>query len=769
MAKKDENLRFDSQRLQNMSEPLTIRVEKLRGSVRQPIELPPKGDDRTGWQPPGVGWSREEVLQLENFILTQWSGGGYYEFAVTDAKGDVMRWQSVWDPRQYPEKLPPNTAAASLPGAATPISGPAPVPAASQPFGVANAPQLTFATTSNNPPHTGPIMSNPPTPLISQTPLAVQQPQQAQPGFNFGAFGVGAYPGQPMYPMAYPPPYQPPQMGYQTQLPSREDDRRRRDDEERAARERHAIEQRENERVRALEEKIRVSEMERKDLEHKQAIERQQQLHEASMLALREEMRRLGESRGKGEDDEIRRLREEAQRAREESIREQAAMQTKMMEQQLQIMRDQFAQAQANAQPKGENEELRRLREDAEKARQEQERYRQEQDRRLADERALREREKERSEQQRRDEMMQREAREHREAMERRLEAALTATNNANPVVEALKENARANAENMREIARMTQQSTDRMAQFMVPPVQLAQMMRETSSGSDGVMRNMVETMSGVGKLYRDAAEAVMGMQGGPDTGSATARIVEQTISRASEVADRFLAVKRDQVIGDAKVKTAQANAEQTRFAAEAQVRTAAMQQQQRAWAPPPPVAQNGAAQNGAANGHAPTNGHAAHGHARPAHGAPLNGAAGHAPTPAPKTVGPLELPPQDNVEPKRTTAPSEAEFFGEAYGPILKLRESVVANEFTPDKTVNAILQGVNYVIANNKLNSVPAFVLFVQERWADFVDVLLPAPIPQEFRNEVVSILIKEVSNAPPSPDEGDPSSHDDASTAS
>src|SRR3990172_12838481 len=108
MAPQDKILQFDQSKLQGMHEPLTVRIEKLKGSVKQPIELPAKDG-----APPGTNWTRDEVLSLENWLLTKWSGGGYYRASGTDAKGSEMIWEWVFDPRMYPERVPPNTAEAA--------------------------------------------------------------------------------------------------------------------------------------------------------------------------------------------------------------------------------------------------------------------------------------------------------------------------------------------------------------------------------------------------------------------------------------------------------------------------------------------------------------------------------------------------------------------------------------------------------------------------------------------------------------------------------
>jgi hypothetical protein len=54
-----------------------------------------------------------------------------------------------------------------------------------------------------------------------------------------------------------------------------------------------------------------------------------------------------------------------------------------------------------------------------------------------------------------------------------------------------------------------------------------------------------------------------------------------------------------------------------------------------------------------------------------------------------------------------------------------------------------------------------VPAFHLYAEERWADFIDVLIPqAPIP--FKDECVRILVEETE-----PDKGEGGAPSDPAT--
>lgn len=794
--KKDEQ-RFDQVKLQGMHEPLTVRVEKMRGNVRQPIELPPKGDEQSGFQPPGTNWTRNEVLGLENFVLTKWSGGGYYEFTVTDAKGDRMTWQGVWDPRIYAEKIPPNTQEAAL-MSPPPIAqgGPQMVPTTAQPLGMqmqTGWPPSSNSLGYNNPPHTGPVMPHvvpappqqqgapapapsqaPPMWAPPQPPMTPWQQQNAMPGpWNpnmgwQGAYGQPGPYGMPPYGMPYGPfgPYgQPPDRG-----------RSRSNDDDRA--ERRARWDREDEETKELKAQLQQAQLQQKELEYKNAVERlqqqseqrlvqMQQQHAQAMQAMQDEIRRMGEGRNKGEDDEVRRMREEQQRQRDAAAAERAALERQLFEQrmaqeraqseaQLQMLRDQLARM--NEQPRGESEEFRRLRDEQERQAREFDRQRQEHERRLEVERAERERERERHERERRDEQLQRELKETREASERRFEqmqmAAQQSANASNPMIDAIKESSRFQAESQREIARMQADSANRMAQFMVSPVQIAQMMKENSNGTDGIIRNIIGSVGEIGSLYKNAAETIMNMSGGGGDPPA-ARLIQEGIGRASEVAERFLAVKRDQVISEGKVKQAEAMRDQTKIQAEAHLRSQVLAQQHaqqtgQHWSPPPPVTQAGG-MNGAQQvrpqqqqpqpqPQQPANGNGA---ARPKTTGPIDLPA--EPAPPPKTTGPLDHPSQEVVVAgPRHTGPSEEEVFGITLESVHRLRRGVAEGKLDPSQTIDAILKGVEHVLTNGLV--IPAFALFQQERWADFVDLMLPQATT-EFKTECVRILIEEV----------------------
>ena len=96
---------YDDAKLQAMTEPLFVRVEKITGGRRQPIPLP--ASEEAPDEPGGTNYDKVSVRGLEQFLVTEWSGGGQYSIKVTDAAGQVMEWMPSWNTDQFPERTPP--------------------------------------------------------------------------------------------------------------------------------------------------------------------------------------------------------------------------------------------------------------------------------------------------------------------------------------------------------------------------------------------------------------------------------------------------------------------------------------------------------------------------------------------------------------------------------------------------------------------------------------------------------------------------------------
>lgn len=91
---------FSPSKLQQMVEPLTVRVEKVVGGLGSAVELPPTSGGNTD----GTGWTKEDVLKLEAHI-DQHHGPGVYEGKIADANNTTMQWS--FGKRPGPAYQPP--------------------------------------------------------------------------------------------------------------------------------------------------------------------------------------------------------------------------------------------------------------------------------------------------------------------------------------------------------------------------------------------------------------------------------------------------------------------------------------------------------------------------------------------------------------------------------------------------------------------------------------------------------------------------------------
>lgn len=100
--------------LNEMQEPLTIQIDRVKNGQRSPIPLPMSASG----SPPGVGWSKEEIQAIEQgWLVNDWAGGGLYIVKVTDSNNPpaTLEWRMYWNPADYPEKIPPTLAASASP------------------------------------------------------------------------------------------------------------------------------------------------------------------------------------------------------------------------------------------------------------------------------------------------------------------------------------------------------------------------------------------------------------------------------------------------------------------------------------------------------------------------------------------------------------------------------------------------------------------------------------------------------------------------------
>jgi hypothetical protein len=127
VAKKTKSREFDENKLASLTEPISVYLERHTGGRKQPIDLPVK----PGEEYPGKGWSQDEVRQIPQWVVKEWSGGGLYTCKATGANGETMEWDFFFPPAAAPERQPPSMAAA----APAPMAQVVPLPLGGQPQG----------------------------------------------------------------------------------------------------------------------------------------------------------------------------------------------------------------------------------------------------------------------------------------------------------------------------------------------------------------------------------------------------------------------------------------------------------------------------------------------------------------------------------------------------------------------------------------------------------------------------------------------------------
>lgn len=748
-TRKNETPRFDPAVLQTLQEPFTARVEKVRGAHSQPIQLPAKEGFGHGF-----GLTREEVTRLENWLVTDFTGGGLYHFTIVDAAGSKMEWYSYYDPRQFPERVPPDLQTAFVPQ---------------------NANNQQAATMGQNP--------NVPSPMYP--PIGTNTSAYPPPGSSLYGQQLGASPPAPPWSYSQQPQQQQgastpaPNSGYGTPTPvfggyrrygfDMEDDydhrRRNREDPEKREMERREqmrleMERREEERrkydveLKRREDDLRRLEAEKRESEHKAQLERLEQDHARQMEALKQEIRSIGEVRSQAENVEARRerearetaerqareTREAAERDRERVERERERERSDARFKEIQDTIAKVAEKhrpEEDARTRALEEEIRRTREEAQ-------------------------RERERMERERDTERMRQEMKENRERTEALLHEAKASR--PDPLIEIMKENARiqsdnarAQAETVKEVARLQQMSTDRMSNMMMTPQAMVSLLKDTSSGTDALVKNMTGAMGSIFDVMKNAVMAVSGLTNAPGEPLA-ARLIQEGLGRASEMAEKYIGYANNKSQGENQVKMHQAEAARATALAQAEAarvraaELAAVAAAARAANPPPPSSKNG---NGAtlAGAEPPPPQPAVPGKPRTQASAPLTNDDGKVDAQTGATI----------PKPPTPKAKMEQDMFGPAMQSVEHLRigvqlflDNLTQNPpqldekgdpigLTPDKAVDAILEGVNRL--NAMRLTVPAFEMFKEGRYADFIDLIIPQAT-QPYKEECVQILTKEVT---------------------
>lgn len=355
------------------------------------------------------------------------------------------------------------------------------------------------------------------------------------------------------------------------------------------------------------------------------------------------------------------------QRLEEQLTQERMARQEERHRSELERLRQEFS-----AKPQGPDPAVQTLREELARERDE---------RRRVEERM----ERERAEERHRQEM---------QAIQTQIAALAAAPKGPDPIFEFMRENARAQAEISKEIARTTQAQFERMTALTMNPVQLMEMIEKKSSSVDTTVKGMVDSFGGIMDLQQRVVENLMNLNG-PE--SPAIGLLKDGITTAKEVANRYLRTKEAE-------KNAAANVEAIKH------QSAAVQAQAMAHA---------RAQN-----------------VRAANGAGLNGGPAVAPAPVqetPRDAKPTPAP--ETIPPK----PTEAEMFGAAFEHVQRLRMGV-RNGLSPDEVVMAIIRGIDFTEANKM--EIPAFELVEGGHFQELVELLIP-DAPTALKEVVVASL--------------------------
>lgn len=171
---------FDLAKFESMIEPFSVRIEKIKGSMKMEIPLPPS----EGGGAPGTGLSKDQVREIQSWLVNEWAGGGHYNIAITDASTPpvLLEWTAYYPPHEFPEKVPPTLQGAFLPN----------VPSPSTPT-QAKSNMATFSGSGSSLPPASlfPVQPGSPMPAPTATGYYPQPVPYSYPQLALGATGMG--------------------------------------------------------------------------------------------------------------------------------------------------------------------------------------------------------------------------------------------------------------------------------------------------------------------------------------------------------------------------------------------------------------------------------------------------------------------------------------------------------------------------------------------------------------------------------------------------
>lgn len=639
---------FDDSKLAMMVEPLSVRVDRIKGSSRTPIPMPtPEGEDAA----PGTNWTKDDLRNIETWLVNEWSGGGLYEISVTDSSPQpvVMKWQPFWEIKQYPERVPPPLAQALAQSAPT----------------------------------TQQQITQPPT-------MQVQRPMSFPNGLPPGNFPTYAQPAafqqqQPgYYPMPNPPPVGTPAWS-QWQA---EADKRKQEDELKTLREQNAQREREATEARHRAELDRIrTENDAKAAAQQRTVDTQLAEMRSMISGLTTSIKESANVRPTGPDPAIEALREQNKLLAQQAADEKREREAERRDAQLREM----IKAQAD-------------------------------------------------ESNRRMEMAQRQHEQTIATMQAQLAAAANSSNKPDQMLSFMQEQTRQHSEALKEIARSNQATIDRMQTSMMNPRDILMLAKESANGAEQATERVTNFFGKVVEMQQRVTENALQMQPG---GSGVIDVVRDGVSSFKELAEKYVGAKsqseRFAYQAQAQVADAQARG------IEAQAYAANVAANPRA---PMPARVEALASSGLGGGTVTPITSARRKKKRKADR--VAAAQGVAPTAAPGST-------------VKRLGKTDDEWFGPVLiEEVVGLREGVAhfveslsvtpvrldektkqPEGVSPEMACQGIVQAAQLVMQQGVQVPVMQELLF-PERFADFVDVLLP-DAPQSYRDDVVVGVIE------------------------
>lgn len=324
------------------------------------------------------------------------------------------------------------------------------------------------------------------------------------------------------------------------------------------------------------------------------------------------------------------------------------------------------------------------------------------------------------------------------EAMQRQSETTIAAAsaNKHDPMVAFMQEQTRQHNEALKEMARSNSTALEKMQMLMMTPRDMFAMAKESTAAADVASDRVAQQFSRVIEMQQKVTENALQMA---PQGNGALDLVRDGVNGFKDIAERYMGTrateKRLEADANRMTHDAQLKLAQTQIFAQAQAAAQAAQPVQ-----PPPIQV-------------------------PAHLAGL----GSTPVPPPPAAKKRKKVAKEQVqealaeEPKRLGKTDE-EWFGALMPEVEILREQVdvflesiqigradpktgAPQGASPEQAAMGVIQAVAMV--TQKRYPIPVMIeLFFQQRYADFVDVLIP-DAPQLYRDDLVVAIIAQVKH--------------------